>query len=283
MESGEDTLSPDAELGRVALGVRDRDRLIEFYDGVVGLDLLDRRQDTAVLGAGGDPLVALEARPAVPARGADETGLFHAAIRVPTRAALGEALARIEDRWELTGASDHLVSEALYLDDPAGNGLEIYRDRSRDEWPIDDTGRVAMETRPLGLAALRELGTETERLPAGTDVGHVHLEVSDLAATRRFYTDGLGMGLRQRYGSSAIFLAAGGYHHHVGANVWNGRTEPGEGLGLDWFEVCVPSTDDVEAARRRFDVLGETTTDLADGFAVTDADGIELRLRAGVP
>ncbi|MFB6304914.1 MAG: VOC family protein [Haloferacaceae archaeon] len=271
------SLPPETAVGRVALRVNDLGRVREFYESVVGLETIRADGGTATLGAGGTPLLRLIGDPDAPERGRDETGLFHTAVRVPSRAALADALERVEE-WGLDGASDHLVSEALYFDDPEGNGVEVYRDRPRSEWPETDAGRVAMETLPLDLSALRGSGPGAERVPDGTDVGHVHLEVSSTAAARAFYVDALGLRVRQTYGDEALFLAAGDYHHHVGANVWNGRTAPATGRGLEWFELDVPAGA-VDDCRSRLEAAGFGTRDASEGFATADRDGIELRVR----
>ena len=278
--SHSDGLPADATIGRVALRVADLDRQVAFYEDVVGLETLEREDDAATLGVGHTELLRLEARPDLGHRGRDETGLFHTAFLFPDRAALGDALARVEAEWGLTGASDHLVSEALYLDDPEGNGVELYRDRPREEWTVHDDGRIDIDTLPLDLEPIREAATGEGDAPAGTTVGHVHLEVSDVESAREFYVDELGMALKETYGPDAIFLAAGGYHHHVGANAWNGRTAPGEGLGLDWFEVVVPDADALADTRERFEAAGRSPTAVESGFAVADPDRIELRVRA---
>ncbi|WP_435127251.1 VOC family protein [Halobaculum sp. D14] len=273
---------PDAaRVGRVALRVENLDRQVSFYESVVGLAVLERRDDRAVLGAGGDPLVVLTAAPDAPERGRDETGLFHAAFLFPSRGALADALGRVEAEWELTGASDHRVSEALYLRDPEGNGVELYRDRPRREWPETDDGRVEMDTLPLDLDSLRTDAAGESAAPPGTTVGHVHLEVSSIDASRAFYADALGLRVRQAFGPSALFLAADGYHHHVGLNTWNGRTAPATGRGLDWFEFVLPDGDAVVAARNRFEAADVAAVrERGDAVAVDDPDGITLLLRA---
>jgi len=259
-------------VGRVALRVTDLDRMVEFYEDVIGLDTLRREDGRVVLGVD-DPLLVLLAAPDLPARGPDETGLFHTAFRVPSRAALGDALDRIEARWRLDGASDHHVSEALYLRDPEDNGIEVYCDRPRADWPVDDAGRVGMDTLPLALDPLRDAATGGTRLPSGADVGHVHLEVSDLDAARSFYADDLGLRVRQSM-PSACFLAFGDYHHHVGCNVWNGRSAPAEGRGLAWVELVV---EDLDATRAG--VTPGSATDRPEGFEVDDPDGLAIRVR----
>ncbi|PAU85136.1 glyoxalase [Halorubrum salipaludis] len=294
-DAPDDRLPAGTRIGRAALRVADLDETTAFYRDVVGLAVLDRDagdRPTAVLGVDGTPLLVLEETPDRPERGRTEAGLFHTAFRVPTRAALGEALARVRDRWRLDGASDHLVSEALYLDDPEGNGVEIYRDRPREEWPVDDDGTVRMATDPLdvqGVAAAAGADSAgsaavVDRAPPGTDVGHVHLEVTSLAAFEAVYVDGLGFEVGMS-GPNVRFVAAGGYHHHLGANTWRGRTTPAAGRGLAWFEVVVPDEAALDAVIDRLDaVAAEGDAEFAvkerdGGIAVTDGDGIEVRVR----
>ncbi len=226
---------------------------------------------------GGRSLLELVADADAPERKQSETGLFHVAFLVPSRSALGDALARIEDKWTLSGASDHRVSEALYLSDPEGNGIEVYCDRPRDSWPVTDDGRVQMDTLPLDTDELRSRSTGANTVPPETTVGHVHLEASSIPATREFYADGLGLTVRQEYGSSALFLAADDYHHHVGLNVWNHRTKPAAGRGLEWFELLVPA-DSLDAIRRRLTAHGAATSPTERGFEVTDPDEIRIRI-----
>lgn len=273
----------------MALRIADLDAAIDFYATVVGLRLLDRTRGTAVLGAGA-PILELHAEPDAPDRHPEATGLYHAAFRVPSRAALGDALTRIRGNWRLDGASDHGVSEALYCTDPEGNGVEIYRDRPQNEWPIGANGRVRMDSQRLDLDSLAADAAGDSRVPDGTDLGHVHLEVSDLVAARAFYVDALGLRVRQEVPGSALFLAAGDYHHHVGLNTWNGRTRPLEGRGLAWFEIVLPDVASLEAAKGRLGDEGYGGTDVEDGsdgtaettaptdFQVTDPDGITIRL-----
>jgi catechol 2,3-dioxygenase len=272
----DDSLPPESRVGRVALAANDPDRLAAFYRDVVGLDRHGDSGDRATLGAGGDDLVVLNRTDAGP-RPATSAGLFHLAVRVPSRAALGDALARARE-WGLDGASDHGVSEALYLSDPEGNGVEIYRDRSREEWPTDGD-RVAMVTERMDVDGVAAAAAGGDGVPPGTDVGHVHLEVTDLATARAFYADGLGLRVRQEWDASALFLAAGDYHHHVGVNTWNGRSEPATGRGLDWFELVLPDAGSLAAARERLREHGIDVTDTDEGVTVADPDGIELGLR----
>ncbi|WP_277543430.1 VOC family protein [Haloarcula laminariae] len=272
-----EALPAETGVGRVALTVGDLDETVEFYESVVGLAAHETDGERAVLGDGETPLLELIEDRSAPERARSAAGLFHTAFRVPSRAALGDALERLDDRWELSGASDHLVSEALYCRDPEGNGVEIYRDRPRSTWGETPDGGVQMATEPLDADAVRRAATGTDAVPAGTDVGHVHLEVTGLDAARAFYADALGLSVRASDGG-ALFLAAGGYHHHVGVNVWNGRSEPASGRGLDWVELRVPTESAVDAARDRLDRAGYAVEGTADGIRVPDPDGIDIRL-----
>lgn len=269
---------PDGtRIGRTALRVAALEDQIAFYRDVVGLAVLRRDETTVVLGVDDTPLLVLKRDETAPERQRAEAGLYHNAFRVPSRAALGDALERIRDRWRLEGSADHLVSEALYLSDPAGNGVEIYRDRPREEWPTTADGRVRMATDPLDVAGIEAAVTGDARAPSGTDVGHVHLEVSSLEAFENFYVDALGFEVQADV-PGALFVSADGYHHHIGANTWHRRTKQAEGRGLDWFEVVVPERG-VDAVRERLANREKRTAETEDGFAVTDPGGIELRFR----
>ena len=272
-----DELPAESGVGRVALTVGDLGETVEFYDSVVGLTAHDMDDTRAVLGDGEQALLELHEDGSAPERTRSAAGLFHTAFRVPSQAALGDALERLDDRWRLSGASDHLVSEALYCRDPEGNGVEIYRDRPRSAWAETADGEVRIATERLDTDAIRREATGEAAVPVGTDVGHVHLEVTDLAAARAFYADAIGLSVR-RTDDGALFLAAGEYHHHVGVNVRNGRSAPASGRGLDWFELRVPTETAVAAARERLESGGYTIEAATDGVWVTGPDGIELHL-----
>ncbi|WP_257300540.1 VOC family protein [Haloarchaeobius sp. FL176] len=249
-----------------------------FYRDVVGLSVLRTADTTSVLGVDDTPLLVLEGTEDTLQRHRSAAGLYHNAFRVPSRAALGDALARIRDQWQLGGASDHWVSEALYLTDPEGNGIEIYRDYPREDWPIADDGRVRISTEPLDLASIEAAATGGSQAPSGTDVGHVHLEVSSLDAFRDFYVDTLGFEVQTTV-PAASFVSAGGYHHHIGANTWNHRSKPVGGRGLSWFEVVLPGTEVLNVIRERISDSQYTVTARDEGIAVTGPDEIEVRLR----
>ena len=222
-------LPADTHMGEVHLGVADLDRSIGYYGSALGLQVHERSDGRAALGTGGEDLLVLTERPgAVPARGV--TGLYHFALLVPERADLAAWLAHAaRDRVPMGGLSDHFVSEALYLSDPDGHGIEIYCDRPREIW----AGKVGttLTTMPLDvddlLGVLDDPATEPfDALPAGTAMGHVHLKVSSIPETIEFYRDVLGLDLTAQLGDQAAFLSAGGYHHHVGANTWESAGAP---------------------------------------------------------
>ncbi|CQR51161.1 MULTISPECIES: VOC family protein [Haloferax] len=293
------SLTDDTHLGRVALRVGSLDRVVPFYRDVVGL-AVERERDgsRAVLSAGETPVVVLDEDPDAPERGRREAGLFHLAVRVPDRGALGDVLSRARTRASdagatLSGASDHLVSEALYFRDPEGNGVEVYRDRPREEWPWTDDRRVSMDTLPLDLGALADDAAGDEVAPAGTDLGHVHLEVTNVPRSQEFYVGALGMRVRDEGYPGAAFVAAGEYHHHVGLNSWNTRSAPvGEGRGIEWFEVVVPDAATLDAVRESLAAAGHEVeaggfgdgdgtgdaADATDSLVVSDPDGIGVRV-----
>jgi catechol 2,3-dioxygenase len=273
-------------VGAVRLTVADLDRVQAFYEEAVGLRTIDRGGEVALLGANAVPLVELVHRRDAPARPRGSTGLFHMAILVPGRVELARSVHRIaEAGWRLTGASDHLVSEALYLRDPEGNGIEIYRDRPREEWRYED-GQVQMATLPLDLdAVLGELsGAHAEAGPMlnGTRMGHVHLNVADLAAAEAFYGDTLGLDVTVRGYPGALFLSHGGYHHHIGLNTWTGEGAPPPppgSRGLRWFELLFTSSDELERIQQRLGVAGIDARREDDGLHVADPSGNGLLLR----
>jgi len=210
------------QIGRVALIVNDLDRVADFYQSAIGLERLSGGGEELVLGAGSLPLLELHRDKAARPR-PQEAGLFHTAFLLPDRRALGRWLRHAADRGiGLDGASDHLVSEAVYLRDPEGNGIEIYADRPRSAWQ-QDGAEVRMDTGALDLRALLAAADGPWRgAPGGSVVGHVHLQVGDLAAAEDFWMNRLGMArMAHRFGAS--FFATGGYHHHVAGNVWNSR------------------------------------------------------------
>ncbi len=274
-------ISPLTRLGAVQLTVSDLDRSVGYYGTSIGLDLLEEGSDRASLGAGGEELLVLVEEPGARA-GGGYTGLYHFALLVPDRADLARWLAHAaRDRVQLVGASDHYVSEALYLSDPDEHGIEIYWDRPREHWE----GQVAarMTTLPLDVddlfAELADPRTEPfNGLPPNTVMGHLHLKVADIADTVAFYGDRLGFGLMAKLGFQAAFFGAGGYHHHIGANIWEstGAAPPPPGTAaLRHATLLLPDADERERILRR---VGAAAHDTADGPAVVDPSGNRLVL-----
>ncbi len=276
---------PDAtRLGAIRLKIGDVGLLRDFYQRVIGLQPLAADGGVAALGVGDGALVELDPDPAAPPRPPRTTGLFHLALLVPTRADLARTLRRVwEAGWHLSGASDHLVSEALYLSDPEGNGIELYRDRPRDEWR-QAGGEVEMATLPLDLEGLiSEPGADEEAasMPDGTMLGHVHLQVADLGAAERFWVDGLGLDVVVRGYPGALFTSAGGYHHHVGLNTWAGvgaPRAPAGARGMERFEVVVPDDDALAAARERLARVADVA-DADGGILAEDTSGNAVLVR----
>lgn len=262
-------------LGAVGLSVSDLERSIAFYRSAIGMTVLERANGTATLGVPDRPLLVLEERPGA-ARDPAAAGLFHFALLLPSRAALGVQLRHLlETGVPLTGAADHHVSEALYLDDPDGHGIELYRDRPRAEWRVN--GRIHLTNARLdrdGILAAGD-GASFAGLAPGTVMGHVHLETCDVPAARAFYLDRLGF--EQTDGRLHVaFMSLAGYHHHVAVNDWEARRKPAApdagGIGLLWYEIGVPEADLPALTETLADV--ETT---GDGLITRDADGIPIR------
>jgi catechol 2,3-dioxygenase len=235
-------------IGAVRLRVADLEGLRSYYETALGLRTLGRDGDVVRMGAD-TPLLELVGDPDAPPAPPHSTGLFHFAILVPSRPELARAVRRVIDADEhFTGASDHFVSEALYLRDPEGNGIEIYRDRPREHWEREATGEIRIGTVALDVAGvMSELPGDGDRgMPDGTIVGHVHLQVAELAHIEDFYVGDLGLDVTSRAAPGALFMSRDGYHHHVGVNTWAsaGGSPPPEGSrGLEWFEMRHPERE----------------------------------------
>lgn len=272
------SIHPETILGSVHLTISNLDRSVAFYRDVIGLGLLRREDETALLTAdGATSLVVLTESPGARPKPARATGLYHFAILVPTRLDLARSLRRlVEARYQLQGASDHLVSEALYLADPDGNGIEIYADRPRSAWPrINDL--LQMATEPLDLEGLlAELAQDArprEGVPLQTRIGHIHLHVADLRQAEAFYRGALGFDLVLRYGGSATFLSAGGYHHHIGLNTWAGAgapPPPSEAVGLRSFTIVLPDDRELQRVIGRLRESGIVFDERADAVSLRD-------------
>jgi catechol 2,3-dioxygenase len=282
--SGE--ISPLTTLGEVHLTVSDLERSVTYYQHTVGLEVLERSNGLARLGVVSRALLVLvEEKGAQPAIA--HTGLYHFALLVPARVDLASWLAHAaRDRVRLVGLSDHFVSEAIYLSDPDGHGIEIYWDRPREVWE----GQVAarMTTLPLDVDSLfGELDKSDPGhyggLPSGTIMGHVHLKVATIPETVAFYRDVLGFGLMATFGSQAAFLSAGGYHHHLGANTWEsaGTSAPPLGMAaLRHATIVFPDGEDRDRAIGRLISSGHRPHETAEGPLVRDPSGNGLMLAA---
>ncbi len=258
----------------MTLRVADLERSLRFYEGVLGFRRIEESQGNASrsarLGAiEGPALLELIEVPGAPPQPLPATGLYHVAILYPTRADLGRALVRlVEAGWEI-GQGDHLVSEALYISDPDGNGLEMYRDRPRSTWHWNN-GTVQMATNRIDLYDLIEEGKRDgqswQGLPAGTQIGHIHLQVGDIPQTEHFYHDILGFDITAHM-PSATFMSAGGYHHHIGANTWQSRNAsptPETAAGLHTFVIEIPNQETLSEVKGRL---------VAHGVAMEERDG----------
>jgi catechol 2,3-dioxygenase len=280
---------PDAtRLGRVRLQISDLGRSLAYYRDVLGLRVLERSSDRATLGAHGDdrPLIELVERAGaspVPRRG--RLGLYHFAILLPDRAALArfvEHLARLGVR---AGMSDHFVSEAVYLQDPDNLGIEVYADRPRSSWRHEGR-QLTMATEPLDVRSLVEAagGSSWTAMPAGTTIGHVHLHVGAIDEAAAFYHNGLGLDKVVWSYPGALFLSAGGYHHHLGTNTWAAGAPPAtedDARLLDW-ELVVPRAADAEAAAHSVEAAGYRVARAGESWLATDPWGTTLRLNAEV-
>jgi catechol 2,3-dioxygenase len=282
------SIDPATTLGPVALTVSDLAASRQFYEQAIGLQTRDQDDGTIALAAeDGRPLVVLHGDSAAPRLDRRATGLYHLAILLPTRLDLAFALARLaEARWPLDGASDHLVSEALYLSDPDGNGIEIYRDRPRAEWRYDN-GTLQMSTLALDLRSvldeLEQASGPQAIAPAGTTIGHVHLQVADIPEAEAFYHGVLGFDVMVRGYPGALFVSAGGYHHHIGLNTWHsaGSAPPAPGaVGLRNYNVQLPDSAELAAVLARVRAAGVEITDVPGGALVRDPSGNGILLTA---
>jgi catechol 2,3-dioxygenase len=285
-------LPAETGIGHVHLQVGDLDRSLTFYRDLLGFQPMGHNGASAMLSATGRAPyhILLTEQPGAPPKPPHTTGLYHVAIRFPTRRALAQAFQRLAaHRWPFQGFADHLVSEALYLADPDGNGLELYVDRPREQWRQRD-GQVVMGTDPLDVDGLLAEAAGNPEPWTGvhpdTDIGHVHLHVSDLAQAEAFYSNLLGLDVTQRSYPGALFLSAGGYHHHLGVNVWAGEgapPPPTDAVGLLAFALHLPDEGtwhSIQENARRSGVAVETTGDYdyARRALIHDPDGNGVEL-----
>ena len=270
-------------IGAVGLKVRDLTRLTDFYGAALGLSVLDRGKGGAMLGAGGVPLVQLEHRPDAGPDDPRTAGLYHTAFLMPTRADLARWILHVaRNKVPLTGASDHAVSEAFYLDDPEGNGIEVYYDRPPETWQWTGSD-LKITTDPLDIEDIVREVPPTATYPGAPDglrIGHVHLRVGDVARAETFYRDTLGLDVtRRRHG--ATFMSSGRYHHHIAGNVWHsaGAGQRDENrAGLSWLALEAADAAAFDAVRARLSEAGTPLAAITAGVETADPWGTRLRI-----
>lgn len=278
-------LTRPAYVGQAHLAVSDLDGVSNFYRTMLGFKTFEESASGVLLGAGDRPFLRITTDKALRRAPRTGAGLFHNAFLVPDRTELARWLKHAAHSGVvLDGASDHLVSEAIYLSDPEGNGIEIYRDRSPMEWTYHPDGTVEMATHRLDLQALYDSAPDDawEGMAAGTGIGHIHLQVGDIPAADAFYRDVLGMKLMSTY-PGAHFYATGAYHHHVAANIWNSRrAAPREKnlSGLQDYTLTFNDRASLDAALAAADRLAVKATQENGVWSLTDPFGIGVRLSA---
>lgn len=276
---------PISFVGKVNLKVQNLERALTFYQEVIGFKVLEQTERTANLTADGKTvLLSIEQPDNVIPKQPRTTGLYHFALLLPSRADLGKILKHfLQNGYPLQGASDHLVSEAIYLADPDGNGIEIYADRDSSLWDWKN-GEVAMETKPLDAESVlaEGEGDSWRGLPAGTVMGHIHLHVSELPKTEEFYVKGLGFEVVTRYGGQALFISTGKYHHHIGLNTWAGIGAPkpsSNSVGLESFTILLPSEEKRDEIVVQLKSIGAAVTEEDGKFVTSDPSGNHINLQ----
>ncbi|MGG1573977.1 VOC family protein [Fictibacillus sp. NRS-1165] len=278
---------PHTFVNHVQLIVEDLDRSLSFYKDILGFSVLKEEEGAVFLTLDGQKSILSVVQPenAKPKQ-PRTSGLYHFALLVPNRKELAKVLRHfISIGYPLQGASDHLVSEALYLADPDGNGIEIYADRDAEEWKWEN-GQVVMTTEPLDSKGLlvESAGSSFDGLPKETIMGHLHLHVSNLQEAEMFYCEGLGFEVVLRYSNHALFISTGGYHHHLGLNIWNGQGAPAPDehhAGLKQFTVVYPSSEARDEACARLRNLGYGVQQLDESLFVKDPSGTLMELARG--
>ena len=277
-------IDPNLTIGLTTLWARDLERLTQFYENEIGLSILESSSNSNTLGIAADnrPILRLVSKPQGKAY-PRSTGLFHLAILLPTRADLGQWLRHYAQNHKLDGAGDHLVSEALYLNDPEGNGLEIYWDRPCSGWTIRN-GQIQMDTLPVDIPGVLAAAPDQPftKLPSGTTAGHIHLQVDNVPKARAFYHQVLGFAETGYFSDQAGFFGAGGYHHHIGSNIWNSRgatPPPADALGLDHYELLFSSREKLNQTIVRLKKHDIALTETNSGVQVKDPAGNQIVLK----
>ena len=275
---------PTTFVGHVKIKVENLQRSLFFYQDVLGFDILEQTASTVKLTSDGKTsILSLEQPENVIAKKGRTTGLYHFAILLPKRSDLANIVVHLVDKGIKFGSSDHLVSEALYLDDPDGNGIEIYIDRDPAVWSWKGE-EVAMTVDPLDFKNLLTTvvpGTTWNGMPAETVMGHIHLHVSELKKTEEFYVKGLGFDVVNRYGGQALFISAGKYHHHIGLNTWNGVGAPTpakNSVGLDSFTLILENEEARNQVVSNLRQLGANVTEENNTIVTHDPSGNQIEL-----
>ncbi|QHE53487.1 VOC family protein [Pontibacillus sp. HMF3514] len=280
--------APTTFVGHVELKVQDLEKSINFYENVIGFKKLKENNQKVVFTADGTTTLLSITQPEnVKPKENRTSGLFHFAILLPNRLELAKALKHLHQHHVQIGASDHLVSEALYLNDPDGNGIEIYSDRDSGEWEWNN-GEVNMAVDPLNFEnLLAEVGDgEWTGLPSDTVMGHIHLHVSDLPKSEEFYGKGLGFQIVNRYGNQALFMSTGNYHHHIGLNTWAGVGVPAPletSVGMKFFTLVYPSEDVRKQVAQQVENLGYEIIQEGVNIYTTDPSGNKIQLAVSNP
>lgn len=273
--------APNTFVGEVTINVLNLDSALEFYQKVIGFQILEQTSRKAVLTADGKiGLLTLEQPADVVPKEQGKSGLFHFALLLPKRADLAAFFRHLNDTGYRFGASDHLVSEALYITDPDGNGIEVYIDRAPDEWTWSNE-EVKMVSDPINVESLLAVSdAKWEGLPVGTIMGHIHLHVSDLQKAEEFYSKGLGFTVVSHY-PQAIFTSTGGYHHHVALNTWQGVGAPTpkeNSVGLNWYTLVFPNEEARAKVIEQLQTLGAPVVSEKDWFVTKDPSGNKIYL-----
>jgi len=272
---------PSIYVGEVNIKVKNLDNAVIFYQNIMGFQVLEQTEGKAVLTTDGKtPLLTLEQPADVIPKEGKMSGLYHFAILLPSRADLSVFLRHLLQTGYPLVAADHYVSEALYLNDPDGNGIEVYRDRPSTEWTWKNN-LVEMATEQLDAEGiLAESDAEWNGLPSGTVMGHIHLHVGDLQKAEEFYTKGLGFDVVSYY-PQAAFLSTGGYHHHIAINTWQGvgaPTPPKNSVGLNWYTLVFPNETERENVIKQLKQLGAPVKKETDFYVTSDPSGNQIRL-----
>lgn len=274
---------PNTYVTNVEIKVSDLQRSLTYYQEVIGFKVLQQESHRATLTADGKTALLTIVQPeTVEEKTSLTTGLYHFAILLPTRRDLANIITHFHNKGVYFGASDHDVSEALYLNDPDNNGIEVYADRPEHEWTWH-FDQVHMVTEPLKIRSILEEGDgRWNGLPADTVMGHIHLSVSNLAAAEKFYTKGLGFEIVTRYGAQALFISTGRYHHHIGLNTWHSENAPKLGknqVGLQTFSLRLDNDEQAATMKENLRSIGAPVTEIDGGFQTEDPSGIVVLLK----